>query len=406
MKRLLIVAIGTASLLILHLLNAGVATEESIATNPSETPSDLNWQYHGNDLGNARYQDVDVINRSNVADLVPLWIFHTGLLDERSSFEVSPIVVNGVMYISTGHDDVYALNATTGEEIWAYHPLKQMPPLDELSICCGRDSRGVAYGDGKIFIGRLDAVLVALDATTGEVIWETEVEDWREDFTITMAPQFVRGKVITGVSGGEFEVRGSVSAFDAKTGRRDWKFFTTQPTFRGEPTWAGASWRHGGAPVWTTPAVDAELGLIYITTGNASPDLNGINREGNNLFTASIVALDIDKGQYRWHFQEIHHDIWDYDGPQPPVLFTFAGSGVPALSHCSKSGDHFILDRRTGEPLHPVEERAVPEGPAFQHASPTQPMSSVEALTPMQVESVPAGTTAAERYTPPQPTPC
>jgi quinohemoprotein ethanol dehydrogenase len=398
-----LIATTTAVLGVALLLGA---TGEGQSDSMFRRKTDVEWPFHGNGLSNTRYQDIDLVNRGNVKQLVPLWIFHTGLFDERSSFEVSPLVVDGVMYITTGHDDVYALNAATGDEIWAYHPLSDMPPIETLRICCGRDNRGVAYADGKVFIGRLDAVLVALDAKTGKVIWKSTVADFRENFTVTMAPQIADGKVIVGVSGGEFGIRGRVLAFDAESGRPVWTFFTV-PEGRSASTWAGSSWEHGGGPVWTTPAVDPRLGLVYITTGNASPDLNGSQRAGDNLYTASIVALNVANGRPRWHFQEVHHDIWDYDGPQPPILFTLArdGRGVPAISHCNKSGEHFILDRRNGKPLHDVTETPVPTEPAWQHPSPTQPVSSVERLTPIDLDVVPPGLTGAPRFTPPQETP-
>jgi quinohemoprotein ethanol dehydrogenase len=366
--------------------------------------ANVNWPYYGNDPGNQRYQNLDQVSLANASNLQPAWIFHTGVLDDdRVSFEVSPLVIDGVMYITTGHDDVFALNAGNGNEIWGYHPLAEMPPLDQIRICCGRDNRGIAHGNGKIFVGRLDGVLVALDAASGQVKWKTTVADWRDGFAITMAPQFVNGKVIVGVSGGEFEVRGRVVAFDAQTGAVDWTFFSTPESLPSAPSWAGKSWATGGGTVWTTPAADPGLGLIYITTGNAAPDLNGIHRAGDNLYTASIVALNIDTGTPRWYFQEVHHDLWDYDGPQPVVLFSL--NGTPALSHCQKSGEVFMLDRRNGTPLHTVTETPVPSGPGWQHASPTQPMSSVQGLTPKEVEFAPPGTTVAPRFTPPQETP-
>jgi quinohemoprotein ethanol dehydrogenase len=399
-KRMFRKLIYAGAIATLFALWFAIPAHETLAQN-----SNLDWRYYGNDPGNQRYQDVDQINLANVSSLKPAWIFHTGVLgDDRVSFEVSPLVIGGVMYITTGHDDVFALNAATGDEIWAYHPLAEMPPLDQLRICCGRDNRGVAYGNGKVFIGRLDDVLVALDAATGRVVWKKTVEDWRNNFTITMAPQFVNGKLIVGVSGGEFEVRGRVFAFDAETGALAWTFFTTNPeSLPSVPSWTGKSWASGGGTVWTTPSVDPALGLIYITTGNAAPDLNGIHRAGDNLYTSSIVALDVNTGTRRWFFQEVHHDIWDYDGPQPTVLFSL--NGAPAISHCQKSGEVFILDRRTGTPLHPVTETPVPRGPDWQHASPTQPVSSVQPLTPREIEFAPPGTTRASRFTPPQETP-
>jgi quinohemoprotein ethanol dehydrogenase len=399
-------SVATATVAIALVLLAAAATDRRWVQLLAQE-ADADWPRYGNDPGNMRYQNIDLVNRSNVQQLVPIWIFHTGLFDDRSSFEVTPLVVNGVMYITTGHDDVYALNAATGDELWASHPISEMPPLETLSICCGRDNRGVAYADGKVFIGRLDAVLVALDATTGQVVWKRTVADFRQNFTMTMAPQVADGRVIVGLSGGEFEVRGRVLAFDADNGQPAWTFFTVPPDGPSAPTWTGSSWKHGGGPVWTTPAVDPELGLVYITTGNASPDLNGIHRAGDNLYTASIVALDVKTGQHRWHFQEVHHDIWDYDGPQPPILFTLSRGGqqVPALSHCQKSGEHFILDRRNGTPLYEVTETPVPTEPAWQHPSPTQPVSAVERLTPIELDEVPPGLTAAPRFTPAQETP-
>jgi quinohemoprotein ethanol dehydrogenase len=391
-------AAASAALAMLALWPAvGVPPNEPTAT---DAPQNVNWRFYGNDLANTRYQDIDQINPSSVADLEPAWVFRTGVLDPAAKFENSPIVVDGTMYVSTGHDDVFALDAATGEQKWAYHPAADMPPLDQLSICCGRDSRGVAYGDGLIFVARLDAKLVALDAQTGEEVWKATVADWRDGHAMTLAPQYADGTVIVGLSGGEFRTRGAAVAYDARTGRREWTFRTTLPG----STWEADSWRTGGAPVWTTPAVDPDHGLVYLTTGNASPDLNGEDREGKNLYTASLLGLDLQTGHVRWAFQEVHHDIWDYDGPQVPVLFDLTRDGrtYPAVSHCNKNGEHYILNRVTGQPLFPVEEVPVPTEPAWQHPWPTQPVSSVERLTPITVGPVPDGITTAPRYTPPQ----
>jgi quinohemoprotein ethanol dehydrogenase len=378
---------------------AGVPADQPTTTDAQQN---VDWRYYGNDLANTRYQDIDQINPSNVADLEPAWVFHTGVLgDPAAKFEASPLIVDGTMYVSSGHDDVFALDPVTGEQKWAYHPEADMPPLDQLSICCGRDSRGVAYGDGLIFIARLDAKLVALDAQTGEEVWKTTVGDWRDGYTLTLAPQYADGKVIVGLSGGEFQVRGRVVAYDARTGRQQWVFHTTLPG----TTWAGDSWRTGGGTAWTTPPVDPELGMVYVSTGNAAPDLTGENREGQNLYTASLVGLDLQTGQVRWAFQEVHHDIWDYDGPQAPVLFNVTKNGrtFPAVGHCNKTGEYFILNRVTGEPLFPVREEPVPTtDPDWQHAWPTQPVSSVERLAPISLDSVPDGITAAPRFTPPR----
>ena len=391
-------AAASAGIVILALLPGSGAAATSPAT--PTAPQNVNWRYYGNDLANTRFQNVDQINPSNAASLQPAWVFHTEVLDPATSFENSPIIINGTMYVSTGHDDVFALNAATGQQEWAYHPEADMPPLSQQSICCGEDSRGVAYGDGKIFLARLDAVLVALNAHTGKVAWKATVANWQDHFSMTMAPQFADGEVIVGLSGAEFETRDAVVAFNAQTGRRLWTFYTTAPG----PTWQGNSWQTGGGSVWDNPAVDPRLGLAYISTGNAAPDLYGANRDGQNLYTASVVALDLRTGRVRWYFQEVHHDLWDYDGPQAPMLFnvTLGGQTYPALGHCNKNGDYYILDRATGKPLFPVTETPVPTQPAWQNPWPTQPVSSVQPLTPMTVGPVAPGVTTVPRYTPPQ----
>jgi alcohol dehydrogenase (cytochrome c) len=234
------------------------------------------------------------------------------------------------------------------------------------------------------------------------VLWRAKAADVSQGYAITMAPQFVDGLVVVGLSGGEFEVRGQVVAFNANTGQEVWRFFTTLPG----PTWAGKSWQTGGATLWNTPAVDPNLGLLYINTGNAAPDLNGIQRAGQNLYSSSVVALDIFTGQVKWSFQMVHHDLWDYDSAQPVVLFN--ANGTPALGECSKNGNYYILNRATGRPIFPVTEKPVPSTmPAWQHAWPTQPSSSVEPLTPLSVEGNPstlAGFPVKPEYTPPSQT--
>ncbi len=364
----------------------------------------LDWNYYGNDLGGMRYVDIDQIAPDNVEELEPAWVFHTGVANQSTSFEAQPIIVDGTMYVASPHDHVFAIDAATGEEQWTYNP-EDMPSLNELAICCGQTNRGVAVGDGKVFIGRLDAQLVALDEESGEVAWQVVVANWRDKWTETMAPLFVDGKVIIGASGGEFLNRGFVDAYDAESGERLWRFYTI-PGF-GEPgneTWAGDSWRTGGGTVWSTPVADPDLGLLYITTGNAAPDENGADRAGDNLYATSVVALDLETGAYRWHFQEVHHDLWDYDAVQPAHLFTLEKDGeeTPAIGHANKNGNYFILDRRDGTPLYDVEEEAVPTEPSWQNPSSTQPNPATEPLIPQEVENQPPGIEAAPMWTPPQ----
>jgi quinohemoprotein ethanol dehydrogenase len=368
---------------------------------------ELDWPYYGNDLGNSRFQNIDQINPSNVSQLTKQWVFHTGYLsDPNMSMEMTPLIVDGVMYISTGDDDVFALNPTTGAQIWHYHP-SDMPSPSTLPICCNNDNRGVALGGGMVFDARLDGKLVALNAKTGAVVWSTVVDTAANGASITLAPQYISAsngtvpEILTGVSGGEYGVRGHMDAYNPTTGKLLWRFYTTEPN-----TWAGTSWQHGGASIWGTPTFDPTLNMVYFSTCNAFPWPWTGNRAGTNLFAASIVSVDATTGQLQWFFQEVHHDMWDFDGPQPTVLFTW--NGVPAIEHTSKTGWMWILDRASGESLFPYDEVAVPPTPAnaaFQNPWPTQPESSIESLTPHVATGLPAGYTAAPMYTAEGPTP-
>jgi quinohemoprotein ethanol dehydrogenase len=393
-KRTATLAAGTA--LLLNLLSTRLASQTT-------TPDHLDWPSYGNDLGAMRFVNVDQINRSNVASLQPVWILHTNVMNADTSFESQPIIIGGVMYVTSPHGHVFALDATTGAIKWTFNP--QLPPLSELAICCGQTNRGVAVGNGKVFVAQLDATLVALDAGTGKVVWKVTVDRWQDRWTETMAPLFLNRMVIIGASGGEYQRRGHVRAYDADTGEMIWQFNTTAgPGEFGNDTWAGDSWRRGGGNVWTTPAADPQLGLVYITTANAGPDENGSQRAGQNLFTASVVALDATTGKRRWHFQEVHHDIWDYDSTQPAHLFTLERDGqqIPAIGHANKSGFYYILDRRNGTPLFDVKETPVPVEPAWQRPWPTQPIPAIDPLIPQTVASPPAGVRTGPIFTVPQ----
>ena len=358
------------------------------------------WPYYGNDPGGMRFVDLDQIRPSNVANLKPAWIFHTNVFNDNSSFEAQPIVVGGVMYITSPHDHVFALDAATGNLKWTYNPT-DMPPLSQLSISSGQCNRGAAVGSGNVFVARLDANLIAINAATGKESWRATVDRWQDGYTETMAPLYVNGMVVVGTSGGEFLRRGHVTAYDAVTGRQLWRFYTVPgPGEYGNNTWAGESWRSGGATVWSTPVADLQLGLLYVTTGQPAPDENGSQRAGDNLFSDSIIALNLTSGQRVWHFQETHHDIWDYDSVQPAHLFTMMKNGqpTPAIGHANKAGFYYLLDRRTGAPLIPVNETPVPVEPAWQHPSPTQPIPATDPLIPHTVDETPA--TAAYRKGP------
>jgi quinohemoprotein ethanol dehydrogenase len=362
---------------------------------------ELDWRYYGQDLYNSRFQNVDQINPANVSQLKPAWTFHTGVLgDPNMTMEMTPIVYNGVMYITTGDDDVFALNPATGAQIWKYHPA-DMPKPSTLPICCNNNNRGVAVGMGLVFDARLDANLVALNAKTGAVVWKTVVDLSSNGASMTLAPQYIgasRGtipEVLVGVSGAEYGVRGHLDAYSPSTGKLLWRFWTTNPA-----TWAGTSWQHGGASIWGTPTYDPVLNMVYFSTGNAYPWPWAGNRAGTNLYASSIVSVDATTGELQWFFQEVHHDMWDFDGPQPTILFSW--NGVPAIEHTSKTGYMWILDRTSGEPLIPYNEVAIPPTPAnaeFQRPWPTQPVSSIESLAPHLATNLAAGQVAAPMWT-------
>jgi alcohol dehydrogenase (cytochrome c) len=304
----------------------------------------------------------------------------------KYSGEAQPIVYGDTMYVVTGADDVFALEVETGEKRWVYQA-----ELDREidTVCCGWTSRGVAIGDGRVYVGQIDGAMVALDAETGEVEWQHAVGDWKRGETITSAPLYWEGHVYTGLSGGEFGIRGRLTALDAETGEEEWRFHTIPgPGEEGHETWPKGSdaWKRGGAPIWQTPAVDPELGLLYFSTGNASPDLDGSVRAGDNLFAATMVALDARTGKLRWHWQQVHHDIWDYDAPSPVVLFDVELDGTQrkGIAEASKTGWLYMLDRETGAPLLPIPERKVPQS-ARQRTSPTQPIPSYPPFVPHEI---------------------
>jgi quinohemoprotein ethanol dehydrogenase len=359
-----------------EIAKAPAFTAEELAADPRQ-----NWLTNGGALSNARYSPLDEIDSGNVEDLKGVWMTHLNGSAEATKYsaEATPIVYEGVMYVVTGADDVFAVDVETGKKLWVYEA-KLPPEID--TVCCGWTNRGVALGEGMVFLGQLDGSLVALDQTTGEVKWKATIGEWQKGETVTSAPLYYNGRVYSGVSGGEFGIRGRLTAVDAKTGKVDWKFWTVPgPGEEGHETWEGGKgWKEGGAPVWNTPAVDPELNMLYFSTGNASPDLNGSGRPGENLFTASIVALDAATGKYKWHFQEVHHDIWDYDAPSPVVLWNakIDGEEVKGLSQPGKTGWLYMLNRETGEPVHKIVEKPVPQNKEQQATWETQPYPLTE----------------------------
>lgn len=345
------------------------------------------WGIHGGDYYNRRYSTLDQITSETIGDLKPTWVTSLGSGTEfKFSGEATPIVQDGVMYISTGANHILALDAKSGEMIWEYVP---EIPQEMDTVCCGWTTRGVAVADGKVFAGLLDATLIALDAKTGELLWDTEVANWEEGYTITSAPLYYNGKVFTGVAGGEYGIRGRVMAYDADLGYEVWRFYTVPgPGDLNGDTWPedNDAYLTGGAPVWNTPAVDPELGLIYFATGNTAPDLDGSNREGDNLYANSVVAVNAENGEYKWHFQQVHHDIWDMDPANPVVLFDVEKDGEmrKGLGQAGKTGWVYFLDRTDGTPLVGIEEKEVPQLEEQKTAA-TQPFPVGDSFVPQDV---------------------
>jgi PQQ-dependent dehydrogenase (methanol/ethanol family) len=322
-----------------------------------------NFLHTNGNYEQTRFHPSRQINVLNVGDLRPAWIFQTEVVE---SMETSPIVVSGIMYVTTAFNHIYALNAKTGQQIWHYK--HNMGPIT--TFCCGPNNRGVAaYGD-MVYMGTLDAKLVALDAKTGKQVWEQQIADPELGYSETMAPTAVNGKILIGTNGGEYGIRGFVKAYDWKTGELLWTFNTIPEDSVG--VWAthdatgrdmlrdieaekaaladmGDPYKTLGGGVWQNPAVDLEMNRIFFAVGNPSPDLDGSLRPGDNLYTDSLVALDLDSGEYICHFQYVAHDVWDLDAVSPPILTNVAGKdgeSVPGLLHGGKTGHVYVHDRR------------------------------------------------------------
>jgi quinohemoprotein ethanol dehydrogenase len=355
-------------------------------------PTD-SWITNGGNLYNQRYSPLDQINRGNVAKLKGKWRIHLNSgLGANHSGQGQPIVHDGVIYITTGESDVFAVSVETGAILWSYKA--NIPPAS-VRPCCNWINRGVAINDGKVFVGRLDSEIVALDQRNGKVLWSNKAADPGKGYTITSAPVYYDGLVIVGYAGGERAIRGKIEAFSADTGKLVWTFNTIPgPGEFGHDTWPADNdaWKFGGAPIWQTPAIDPELGLLYLTTGNAAPDYNGSGRAGDNLFTVSFLALEVKTGKYRWHFQQVRHDLWDYDSPNPVILFDAPYAGVmrKGIAEVSKTGWVYILDRVTGKPLTPIEDRPVPQDARNKTAA-TQPFVIGDSVVPQQIDVAPEG---------------
>lgn len=305
------------------------------------------WLTYGRNYAGWRFADLAQIHRGNVARLALQWVFQTGV---AGKFETTPLVFDKLLYVTAPANHAYALDALTGRPIWHY----QKPVPAVLNLCCGQVNRGFAALGGVLFKVNLDAALVALDAKTGGVIWETAIADFKKGYSATVAPLVVKNLVLVGIAGAEFGTRGFVDAYDAATGKRVWRFWTVAA--EGEPggdTWTGDTWKRGGGSTWVTGTYDPDLNLVYWGTGNPGPDLNGDGRRGDNLYTCSLVALNADTGKLKWHYQFTPHDVHDWDAVADPVLIDLqiAGKPVKAVVHANRNGFFYALDRATGRLL-------------------------------------------------------
>ena len=337
-----------------------------------------NWLHANGNYDNSRYYPGKQLNAENVGKLKPAFVFQTAVLE---SMETAPIVDNGVMFLTTSFNHVYAIDAATGEEFWHYK--HKLGPI--VTVCCGNNNRGVAISEGKLYMGTIDAKLVALDAKTGKLLWEVQIADPDKGYSETMAPAVVDGKIIIGTNGGEYGIRGFVKAFDANDGKLLWTFYTI-PDKGHEGVWAkndatnrdmhrnieaeksafaqnSAFFDKLGGGVWMTPAIDRKTKTIFFVVGNPSPDLYGAIRPGDNLYTDSIVAIALDKGTYKWHFQYVPHDVWDLDAVSPPILTQARDAGgkmVDVVIHGGKTGHVYVHERNTGKLIR-FSEAMVPQ---------------------------------------------
>ena len=340
-----------------------------------------NWLLPNGSYDQTRHHPASQINTGNVAKLRPAFVFQTGIVE---SMETAPIVVDGVMFVTTSYNHVYAINAVTGEQYWHYK--HKIGPVS--TYCCGPNNKGVAVSEGKLFMGTLDAKLVSLDAKTGKLLWETEIADPELGYSETMAPSVANGKVLIGTNGGEYGVRGFVKAYDANSGKLAWTFHTI-PEKGHEGVWAendatGRNMKRNiaaekaalakggvdfyktlGGGVWMTPAVDVKTNTVFFVVGNPSPDLYGAERPGDNLYTDSIVAVDLNTGNYKWHYQYVAHDVWDLDAVSPPILVDVKdknGKMIPGVIHGGKTGHIYVHDRSNGNLIRFSEPMVSQEG--------------------------------------------
>jgi alcohol dehydrogenase (cytochrome c) len=314
-----------------------------------------NWMTYSGDYSGKRFSQLDQIKTSNAHTLVAQWVYQTGA---TGKLETSPLVVDGILYATAQDDRAFALDARTGRPIWMYQ--RQIP--SDIRPCCGHVNRGLAILGDKVFLGTLDAHVIALDAKTGAVIWDVIAADYQKGYSFTVAPLAVKGLIVLGISGGEYGVRGFIDAYDAVTGERKWRFYTVPgPGEPGHESWEGDSWKVGGAPAWNTGTYDPGTNQIFWPTGNPAPSNRGEGRAGDNLYSNSLLALNADTGKLNWYFQFTKHDEHDWDATQVPVIIdvpsvsktgvdatTWAG-GKHLIAQADRNGFFYVIDRTTGK---------------------------------------------------------
>jgi alcohol dehydrogenase (cytochrome c) len=300
-----------------------------------------NWMTYSGDYLGRRYSPLDQVNTTNAPALTAKWVYQTAA---TGKFETTPLVVDGILYATAPDNRAFALDARTGRPIWMYqHALP-----GDIRPCCGRVNRGVAILGDKVFLGTLDAHVIALDAKAGNVVWDVVAADYRTGYSFTVAPLVVKDLVVIGVSGGEYGVRGFIDAYDVATGKRRWRFYAVPgPGEPGNETWEGDSWKVGGAPAWNTGTYDATTNQIFWPTGNPAPSNRGAGRAGDNLYSNTLLALNADTGKLNWYFQFTKHDEHDWDATQVPVIIDAGGKHL--IAQANRNGFFYVIDRTTGK---------------------------------------------------------
>jgi alcohol dehydrogenase (cytochrome c) len=352
MKRFSIFAL-TLFTLLPYGLNAQAPVTYDRLSNAAKEPQ--NYLMYGGDYFSSRFSPLTQITPANAKNLSLSWVYQSAV---SGSWESTPLVVDGIMYVTQRPNDVVALDAATGRVFWIYHYNND----PKVTVCCGANNRGLAIMGDTLYMGTLDAHLVAIDTKSGHPLWKSDVADSKAGYSLTMAPLAVKDEVIVGVGGGEYGIRGFIAAFDAKTGKQRWKFYTIPaPGEPGSETWGNCkaataycdpdAWKHGAGSAWVTGSFDPSLNLIYWGIGNVGPDYNGDQRPGDNLYTCSVIALDADTGKLKWHYQFTPHDEYDYDSVQVPVLadITWKGAPLKAMLWANRNGNFYVLDRATGK---------------------------------------------------------